>query len=193
MASDDSFNDVLERCRQKDAAAFEKVYQRFFNRLIALAWNNLDPRLRQKAGPEDMAQSALGTIWRRIGEGQFNLGSWDGLWSLLARATIYKCRKWADHFHADRRNVNQEIYPSLEESAMNLIDNAPTPFEALVLVETIEKMQNGLSELEQKIVQLSLESMEPAEISAKLTCTLSKVYRVRKFIKKRLQRMQLEG
>ncbi len=191
MAGEDSFEAVLAQLRQLNNEAATAVFQRFAQRLIALARKKLAPRLLQKLDAEDVAQSAMRTVLLRIGKGQFQLGDWDSLWGLLARVTSRKCCKWVAYYGAAARNIAREKTPVIPESVgWEVIDRAPTPAEVLQLAETTQEMLRGLNELEQQIVALSLQGEEAAAISQQLGCSLSKVYRVLSFIKKRLKRMR---
>jgi RNA polymerase sigma-70 factor (ECF subfamily) len=190
------FEQVLAQLRQRDNEGATEVYRRFCGRLIALAHHRLDPRLRQRVDPEDVAQSALKSVVLRLAEGEFDLGDWDGLWGLLTRVTIHKCHRWVDYFQAQRRQFDRELSPpaDADNASVNwqFLDSEPTPPEAALFAETLERLLHGLEEREQDMVTLSLQGCEVAEISAKLSCTQSKVYRVLRLIRQRLEGMRDE-
>ena len=69
----------VQPCRKRG-----RVFRQFANRLIGLAHAHLDTALRQKVGPEDVAQSVFRSFFRRQADQPYDLESWDGLWSLLS-------------------------------------------------------------------------------------------------------------
>src|SRR5208283_217155 len=104
MTDGDSFQDVLEGLRDGDADAAAVVHRRFAGRLAALAARQFDNRLQSKADHEDVVQSALLSAFRRIENGDYNLGSWAALWGLLARITLNKCGHRREYLRAGRRD-----------------------------------------------------------------------------------------
>ena len=56
MADERSFDDLMARLRAGDADAARSVFERYTERLIALARSRLGKRLRQKVDPEDVLQ-----------------------------------------------------------------------------------------------------------------------------------------
>jgi RNA polymerase sigma-70 factor, ECF subfamily len=197
MAQDSSFEELLANLRKRDNAAADRVFQRFQSQLIALASRHLDSRLFRKLDPEDVIQSVFQTLFNRLANGQFELGNWDTLWGLLTRITVRKCGKWTEYFHTRGRDIDREVSPSpgLSESdtGLEFIDRDPTPAEALTLAETVQELMRGLSEREQQVVSLSLQGVPPLEISERVGCSLSKVYRVLDHVRDRLKHMRDEG
>jgi len=85
-----SFDELLAQLRNRDNHAAAEVFHRYRCRLIGLARQNLDGRLQRKLGPEDVVQSVFRTVFRRLADGEFELGDWDSLWSLLTCVTVRK-------------------------------------------------------------------------------------------------------
>jgi RNA polymerase sigma-70 factor (ECF subfamily) len=193
---DPSFDKVIEQLRERDDAAAACVFHKFARRLIALAHEHLDRRLRRKLDPEDVVQSVFHTVFRRLADGQFELRDWDGLWSLLTRITLRKCGAWHEHYHTQGRDIDREVAPcscrDCSDSGLPFLAHEPTPVEALTLAETVEQILHGLPEREQHIVGLALEGRTAAEIRQQVGCTESKVYRVLRFLRERLEH-QHEG
>jgi RNA polymerase sigma-70 factor (ECF subfamily) len=187
MAQGDSFEQVLAQLRRRDDDAASRVFHRFANRLIGLARTRLEPRLLRKVDPEDIVQSVMSSVLVRIGAGQFDLGDWDSLWGLLTRVTVHKCNKWVDHYQAQRRQLKREVGLS---AGWEIVDREPHPSEAAALAETLQQVLDGLTDLETEIVRMSLQGDNVREISSRLGCTDSKVYRVLNFVKKRLGAMR---
>ena len=197
MSGEPDFEVVLEQLRRRDEVAATQVFQRFARQLIALAANHLDSRVRQKVDAEDVVQSVFRTAFSRLGKGQFELENWDSLWGLLTRITVRKCGKWADYYHTGARNLNREVSPPQGESESNnaweFINRDPSPSEAAILAETLERVIHGLDFREQQIATLILEGEPVPEITTRIGCTQSKVYRVMKMIRNRLERWHGEN
>jgi RNA polymerase sigma-70 factor (ECF subfamily) len=194
MAQTPSFDDLLAHLRQRDDAAAAEVFNRFRDRLLGLARKHLNSRVRPKVDADDVVQSVFQTVFRRLADGQFELDGWNGLWGLLTCITVRRCGRWQEYFHTGARDVGREA-PALPAgnssfAGLEAIDREPAPEEAVALAETVEQVLHGLEENERRIVVLSLEGRTVAEVSAELSCTDSKVYRVLRHVRRRLERMR---
>jgi RNA polymerase sigma-70 factor (ECF subfamily) len=189
MPAEDSFADVMTRLRAGDEDAAAQVFRRFTHRLIALARAHLDGRLRQKVDPEDVLQSAYKSFFLRHAEGELALGGWDGLWALLALITARKCGRYAQRFHAARRDVRAEVAPAGgadESGVVEAFSPEPSPEEAVLLSELVEQQLCDLGERDGAILTLALQGYSAAEISAQLDRPGRTVYRILERIKARL-------
>src|SRR5438874_1802198 len=63
--ADPSFAQLMARLQARDEAAAAEVFGRFGQRLIGLARQHLDMRVRQKVDPDDVMQSALKSFFLR--------------------------------------------------------------------------------------------------------------------------------
>jgi RNA polymerase sigma-70 factor (ECF subfamily) len=91
MTQDATFAELMARLSQGDEAAAVQIFQRYAQRLIALARDRLGQVLRQKVDPEDVMQSVFKSFFARHADGQYKLDSWDSLWALLTTITLRKC------------------------------------------------------------------------------------------------------
>ena len=165
------FAHLAEKLCAGDTEAETLVVRRFTVQLVALARRQLAQRIQQKTAPEDAVQSAYRSFFKRLRGGQFDLTSWDGLWSLLVLITVRKCSARRDHFFAARRDVRRETPLSTgsgggDARGMPLARN-PRPDEAAALTELVEQLLCGLSDGEKQIVHLRLQGYSIAE-----TCQL---------------------
>ncbi len=195
MSRDAAFEALMERLRNRDPEAEREVFQTFFRRLIGLARVHLDARLRQKVDPDDVAQSALKSFFLRQADGQYDLASWDSLWSLLALITLRKCGRQFEHFLAVCRDVRREQPPAEDsDAAWETIAGGPTPTQAAMLGETVEQLLRSLkNDRERQILEMSLQGSSLEEISAAVDRSTHTVRLVLKHIRKRLERMRDEG
>jgi RNA polymerase sigma-70 factor (ECF subfamily) len=188
------FSVVMARLRAGDPSAADVVFRRFNTRLIGLARNYLDNRLRRKLDPEDVLQSALRSFFLRQASGEFNPVDWDSLWSLLALITLRKCGRQIEHFRAACRDVRREQEPTLDqESAASWegLASGPTPAEGAMLAETVKQIMDSLTDgRERQMFELSLQGFDSGEISARVGRSERTVQRFLYRIRKRLERLR---
>lgn len=176
-----------ELLRQGDPSAGALLWQRYAERLIALAQQHLDGRLRSKVDPEDVLQSVLRSFCRRHAEGQWDINDENGLWRLLVLITIRKCHRRLEEFLTAQRDVRREV---AAEEAPPLVDPEPTPEEAALLADTAETVMNRLgSDTKRRIFELSLQGCNIVEISRQVGYYERGVERVRAEIRTLLHAM----
>ena len=155
------FSRLAQRLFAGDGDAETLVVRRFTIQLVALARRHLAERIRQKSGPDDVVQSAFKSFFKRLRRGQFDLESWDGLWSLLVLITVRKCASRRHHFFAAHRDVRRETPLSSDFSCRDPllmpVSRGPRPEEAVALTELIDQLLSGLSDGEQHIIHLRLQ------------------------------------
>jgi RNA polymerase sigma-70 factor (ECF subfamily) len=201
MAEHDSFAALMIRLKEGDQAAAAEVFERFLRRLIALASHQFDSWLRPRADLEDVVQSAYKSFFAGQGQGRFELADWDGLWGLLAVITLRKCYRRRDYLRAERRDAAREVPLATPQSQpaedtpaswWEAIDREPTPLQAAMLTETVDRLLGNLQRPERAIVELSLQGHTTPEIAARLGRSRRTVRRVRERVKDYLLRLQSE-
>jgi RNA polymerase sigma-70 factor (ECF subfamily) len=176
------------RAGQNDAAT--QVFDRFAGHLIALARKHLDAQVLQKVDPEDVLQSVFRSFFARYPSGQLgSFASWDNLWAMLVVITLRKCGRQMDYFHAACRDVRREVAGPADPDGSALAGGAdePTPSEAAMLTETVERLMGCLDGRHRDILALRLQGHPPPEISSRLGCTERTVYRVLERVKQWLE------
>jgi RNA polymerase sigma-70 factor, ECF subfamily len=186
VAPDPSFNDLMTRLRAGDEHAARQVFHQYTSRLIALARSRLGSGLRQKVDPEDVLQSVYKSFFTRQARGQVEAADWDGLWSLLTVITLRKCARWVERFHTGMRHLAAEVGPD-SAASWEAVASDPTPDEAAMLTETVERLLEGLNGRERQMVTLALQGAEVAEIAAEVGRTRRTVQRVLARVKEQLQ------
>jgi RNA polymerase sigma factor (sigma-70 family) len=192
MDSTGSFDDVMTRLQAGDPRAAALVFERFAQRLMALARARLDGRTRQKLDPEDVLQSVFRSFFARQAAGQFHFEGWEGLWGMLVLLTVRKCGRKAQQFRRDRRDVHREMaLPDNPDGAATweALAREPTPEEAAVFADLVERLVGQSSELERPILELCLQGYTQVEISAQVGCTERTVRRVLTRLRQRLQQL----
>jgi RNA polymerase sigma-70 factor (ECF subfamily) len=193
MAQEPSFEALMDRLRRGEAAAAGEIFRRFARRLIGLARQRLDRRVRQKVDAEDLVQSALKSFFCRYADGQYDLDDWDSLWSLLTVITLRKCGHRVRHFRAECRDVRRETPPPSGENeaaaGWEAIAREPTPEEAARLAEAVEQLFRGLDAVDRRILELSLQGYKAGEVAEQVSVSKRTVYRLLERVKGRLERM----
>ncbi len=179
----------------QDPRLAEEVFQRFTHRLVALARARLDQRLAAKVDAEDVVQSVYKSFFWRFQEGQFELASWDSLWGLLVRITLRKCLSQQEQHFAQRRHVGREVQPPSDSSSSSGWGEGsarePEPFEAAILVETVQQLMQGLDPQQQQMLSLRLQGYTTAEISLHTLRSERTVERLMERIRQKVQRLDL--
>lgn len=200
LVPDSSFPVMIARLRDGDQEAATEVFRRFVDRLIALASRRLNARLKTKEDPEDLALSALKSFFRRDGRSNYDLATWEGLWTLLAKITVRKCIQRYRFYNAECREISREVSSGPGESEedrqkqwLEVIGNEPTPEQATILTEMLQELTSRLNELQQTIAELFFEGYSQVEIHKKLGCSERTVGRVVARIREWLLEIESDG
>lgn len=193
MPSTDSFAALMVQLHSGDEnAAAAQIFQRFADRLIALARSQFQHGLQRKVDPEDVLQSVFRSFFRRCRDGQFELDSWDCLWGILAVMTLRKCGHLKEYFQAARRDVRRERDSTAEalQALGRLCAREPTPEEAASLTDLLECALRDLDERDRLIVTLHLQGYTHVEISEEVGRAERTVRRTIARTRKRLKRLE---
>jgi DNA-directed RNA polymerase specialized sigma24 family protein len=186
---DDGFEELMARVRAGDNMAETVVFRRYVRRLIALAARQFDPWMRDQADVENVVLSAYKSFFLRNRREEYDLADWDALWSLLAIITLHKCTRQRNHLRAARRDVRRQVHSvGSDNEPSRLADRAPTPIEAAILAETVERLLFSMAD-DRAIVEQILAGYCAEEIAGRLDCSERTVRRVRQRAKLRLQRL----
>jgi RNA polymerase sigma-70 factor, ECF subfamily len=195
-ATSDSFPDFLARLRAQDGTAARDLFERFARALVGMARGRFAPGLRHKVDPEDVVQSAYKSFFARYGDGNLDVVNWNGLWGLLTLITLRKCAERVEYLKAACRDVGREVGPFAGPDGPVWPDPSgrePTPYEAALLTETVDRLLAGLDETERPVVELSLQGFSTLDISAKLGRSERTVRRIRERVRRRLEEGQVGG
>jgi RNA polymerase sigma-70 factor (ECF subfamily) len=172
------------------------VFDQFAHRLIAVARFHLDARLQHKIDPEDVVQSVYKSFFLRYGDRTLKADEAGGLWRLLTTITLRKCADRVRYHRAECRDIAREAHTPANAEAMEpwreVIGREPTPEQAVLLTETVERLLREIAADERPIVELSLQGYTTQEISQQLGRAERSVRRLREKVRMRLERMQAE-
>jgi RNA polymerase sigma-70 factor (ECF subfamily) len=197
MTSNDSFAPLMTRLKEGDQRAAAEVFERFVRRLDGLPSNQFDSWPRLKVDVEGVVQSAFKSFFAGHGEGRFDaLADWDSLWGLLTVITVRKCYRRHEYLRAERRDPGRGVArpgsADGKDDWWEAIDREPTPLEAAMLAEAVERLLGDLAPPERSIVELSLQGYTTTEIANQRRRSQRTVRRVRERIKDRLKREEAE-
>jgi RNA polymerase sigma-70 factor (ECF subfamily) len=190
MSDDADFADLMARLRAGDPDAAADLFRRFAGRLAVLAAHRLGPLAKGKLDPEDVVQSAFKSFFRRQADGRLAPESWGGLWALLTRITLHKCGHKLAYLCAARRDVRREVAlppPDLSDPSWQVVATEPTPAQATIVAETVERVAGSLEPYHRDIFRLALERYTAGEIALQVGVTERTVQRVLKRVRKRLE------
>ncbi len=168
MAAENDFDQFVDRLRRGDEDAAAEVFHRFARRLIALARSQLDSWIRSRVEPEDVVQSVFRSFFTRFQSGQFQLGDWDNLWTVLTLITIRKCTNRKEFWRAAKRDLQHEANSLPRgDPLQEALARDPTPSEAAILSEVVERLMKNVTEADRAILTLHLQGCDIAAISAR--------------------------
>ena len=183
---------LLARWREGDQQAAAELFQRYAERLIALARQRLSTRLAVRVDPEDVVQSVYGSFFAGARAGRFALQHSGDLWRLLVSITLHKLLLQARHHSAGKRAINQEQLVRADNSASGipaeLLARDPSPEEAAALTDRLEDVMRGLEPVQRRMVELRLQGYRLIEIVDQTQHSKSAVLRVLERVKRQLER-----
>lgn len=170
MADEGSITTWLNRLSAGDADAASPIWDRYFQRMVALAVGRL-PGL--KADAEDVALSAFYQFCRAAADHRFaKLASRDDLWHLLVVLTARKAVDWRKFHTAQKRTGPTQ---ALSE---DVADRVTDPALAAVVTDEIRGLFDKLGDEDLRtIARLKLEGHTNEEIAGRLNCTTRTVMR----------------
>jgi DNA-directed RNA polymerase specialized sigma24 family protein len=193
MDADGSVTQILRRVKSGDRADLQEIWERYFERLMRLAWQKLYAAPRRAADEEDVVLSAFDSFFRRAEQGQFKrLEDRDDLWQLLALLAVRKAANLAKHEGRLKAGGGKvQNLSALEEGELpafvDLISREPDPSLAAEVAEQCEHLLCRLDEEEdsrlRRVAVWKLEGYTNAEIASKLGRKPSTVERLLQWIR----------
>ncbi len=104
MVQEDAVTLWLDGIKAGDGTDIQRLWDRYFQRLVRLAGAKLPAHCRRSFDEEDVALSAFQSFCDRAGQGQFpKLSDRDDLWRLLATITVRKALDTMRHQTRQKR------------------------------------------------------------------------------------------
>lgn len=186
-----NIGDLLLRLQDGNEAAAQKLFDQYSRRLTALAEKHLSDRLSQRIDGEDIVQSVFRTFFQRSQRGEFQVNSTVDLWQLLVTITLAKVRSQARRHAAGKRSIDAEA-GDIEGYLSQAISAEPSPEEAVMLVDQIETVLDGLPATYAEILMRRLQGQSRGEIAAELQISRQTVYRALALLRSQLEQSDIE-
>jgi DNA-directed RNA polymerase specialized sigma24 family protein len=182
MSSGQSVTYWLHQAQAGDAAAAQELWERYFQRLVALARKKLQGAARRAADEEDVALSAFDSFFRGAEQGRFpRLKDRHDLWRLLIVLTCRKAAHLVRHERRQRRGggaiqgesafLRAAAAGEGEASLEQTVGWEPSPAFAAQVAEEFQRLLDRLGDAElQQVALWKMEGYTTEEIAAKLSC-----------------------
>lgn len=180
----------IERLRSPDKRvrdeAAERIWNRYFPQLLERAKRRLSPKVRRRQDEEDVLQNMYLTFCRRHEDGQFSfLKDRTDLWRILVFLTVMKARRAARHEQAQARDIRKEENAVDAKNAdgdfrwilEQMAQGGPTPEEAVILADELERMLSILDPQLKEIAERKLRNETNEEIARARKCSVRTVER----------------
>ena len=181
-----SFRALMADLRSGGETAAEEIVSEYTAALVAVARRQIGPQLAQRLDPEDIVQSTYRSLFVRMRQGEYELGSGRDLWKLLVTMTLNKVRRQAKFHSAQRRDVHLEAAGTLP-LADDANANGPSPSEAAELIDEVQALLADLHDRDRPIVELRLQGYSTAEIAEQTGRAERSIRRVLEQIRRRLE------
>jgi RNA polymerase sigma factor (sigma-70 family) len=171
---------LIERCRRGDQDAARQLFDAYVERLLPLARRRISQRLASRVDPEDVVQSVFRTFFARLKDDQFSIHDQNDLFRLLVRITVHKALRQVAHHKAAKRDPGHEVAQSedSQEQLLQLLTAEPTPDEAVLFLDHLEKFMGLLPQTDRRILELRMQGFSTEEIAKQLDSYDRKVRRV---------------
>jgi DNA-directed RNA polymerase specialized sigma24 family protein len=190
----------LHELQAGEALAVQKLWERYFPRMVEQARRQLRSIPRRAADEEDVALDAFHSFCRAARAGRFpDLQDRHGLWQLLLALTINKAIDLVHHAGRGKRAWRRTaLFSDLDQGdsgtgikALAKMFRCQQPDPALTAL-VVDRLQWLLGQLEdeqlREIALLKLDGCTNSEIAGELQCALSTVERRLRLIRLRLER-----
>ncbi len=177
----------------RDEAA-QRIWVRYVDKLLALARQRIDQRMRGREDEEDIVVAMFQSFCARLGRGEFELRDRGALWNLLVRMTLNKVYDAADRHFSGKRDARREIRVDDDQERVGadpilvrMEAGDPTPDEAMALHEELQRLLQTLDDdTLRRVALLKLEGYTNDEIAKQLRCTRRTIERKMEGIRRKL-------
>jgi DNA-directed RNA polymerase specialized sigma24 family protein len=172
--------------RHGDEDAAAALFERYYLRLLELVRRQRGWRLRDVEGTADVAQSVLQSFFCLLRANRIEVGPDDSLWPLLVTITLNKMRNRGKFWQRERRDPSRQV--PLDEQ-LDPLESGPSPQDAAVLSELVERLLAPFSDRRRRIVELILEGHPVHSIAGEVGTTERTIYNTRRAVAKILEQV----
>jgi DNA-directed RNA polymerase specialized sigma24 family protein len=187
VANENSVTIWIDGIKAGDGSDIERLWDRYFERLVRLAAARLPAHSRRSFDEEDVALSAFQSFCDRAGRGQFpQLSDRDDLWRLLATITVRKALDTIRQQSRQKRGGGQVLGESAllvgagteGDGLAEVLSREPTPDEVAGFAEDYHRFLARLQEPPLRTIALRrLEGQTTREIARALDVSTKTVER----------------
>jgi RNA polymerase sigma factor (sigma-70 family) len=171
LSADASVTEWIAGLKAGKAEAADRLWQRYFQRLVRLARKKLGSAPRRVADEEDVAAIVFRNLWQGAESGCFpELCNRENLWPLLVVLTT---RRVQDLLRYQKRRGDCDALQNLNQ----VIAEEPTPEFAVMMSENVSRLFALLDPVQRQVAQGKLEGLGNAEIARQLGCSQRTVER----------------
>ncbi len=164
-SADSSVTQWVAGLKEGKAEAANRLWHRYFERLVRLARRKLGSAPRHVADEEDVAAIVFRNLWQGAEAGHFpELLNRENLWPLLV---VLTSRRVHDLLRYQNRRGKNEAPEELD----HVIAEDPTPQFAAMMSENVSRLFAVLDPTQRQVAQGKLEGLENAEIARQLGCS----------------------
>jgi len=192
----DSFINLMGGLNQGDQDAARQVYERYSQRLVALASQRLDKRLGAKVDPESVMQSVMQSFFDGQAKEEYVIDSWAALYGLLSKVTVRKALN-RNRLHRQRKRNERLDAQGNERPAPVAFEDfqaacrEPGPAQLAELRDLIESGLGKLNPTDRKIIESFLDTGSSEETALLFGVSTRTVQRVVKMFREYLEGMGL--
>jgi RNA polymerase sigma factor (sigma-70 family) len=195
MSSINSVTQWIEQLRTGDDGAADRLWRRYYQRLVRLARRKLRDAPRRVSDEEDVATEAFASFCRATRDGRFpRLHDRDDLWRLIVRITEHKAIDGMRVQHRKKRGAGKVLDESVlgpcgddasqaAQGIRGLAGPDPTPEQAAETAEAVGRLLGMLDAGLKRVALLKLEGHTNSEIAAAIERSVPTVERRLKYIR----------
>jgi DNA-directed RNA polymerase specialized sigma24 family protein len=183
MSSAGSVTHWIGELQAGNPLAAQRLWERYFQRLVYLARAKLRGVPRRAADEEDVALSAFDSFCRGVDEKRFpRLADRDDLWQILVLLAARKAAHLIQHEGRQKRGggavVNTSTLADDDPRLAELVGPEPTPDFAAQVAEECHRLLDRLGDDELRAVALAkMEGYTNEEIAAQRGCVVRTIER----------------
>jgi DNA-directed RNA polymerase specialized sigma24 family protein len=162
MSSAHSISTWIGQLKAGDAAAADRLWQRYYTQLVERARQHLSRNVRRMADEEDVALSAFADFCAGAATGRFpSLANRHDLWRLLLTITLRKAKKLATYEGQQRRDAARlahatDLFDLPDADLDRLAGDAPDPGLAAEVADQLAWLLRALPDQDLRPVALDL-------------------------------------
>jgi RNA polymerase sigma-70 factor, ECF subfamily len=155
---------LLSRFRVGHPDAARAIYDRYADRLRALARAKCSPQLTRRVDADDIVQSVFRRFFQAAARGNYHVPKGEDLWDLLLVITTNRIRTEETFHRAAKRDIRMTDEIDFDEPVRAARSGQDT-FSAAFLELTLKEVLDRLPPTYRVVVELRMEGYEVAEIA----------------------------